>query len=378
MHEELKIDVQNGVNKELEMEIKVCFANPYMYKLYKEVKNSRKTIIAVSDMYIPQKYMQKLLQSCGYELDAVYVSCDYGEGKANGRLQTIAKKDFNLDTKFIHIGDNKYADIIGSKEAGWETWYYPNITAMGSPYRIRSMTSISSAFYKGNINCKLHSGIARYNLHYEYGYIYWGIMLVGFFKFLENIQRLEKFDKIIFAHENDEFLYKLYDDIYEGKLSNLLEIDLYWVKMQSDGEKNKKIAYLKNFFKGCQKVGLVVLNWEENQARELELFFKEKCDMDIHIHGVPICNIKFENKNVNSYIDQTLSEKILTEIEKMRTSSEGTKNNSNLKDIRMGICDFISEYVINQKQYGNIVKISNQDAYAPLSQAIKEKLYVIK
>ena len=126
LHEKLGIEIKEGIDKELEVEKKVCFANPYMFSIYCELKKRGKRLIAISDMYISEKQMRDLLQSCNYQLDNIYISCDFGVGKTEGKLQNIVKQDFPSDTKFIHIGDNKIADILGSKEAGWNTWYYPN------------------------------------------------------------------------------------------------------------------------------------------------------------------------------------------------------------------------------------------------------------
>ena len=52
---------------EIETELDLCFANPYMKEIFLQAKNLGKTIIAVSDMYLSKDVIEKMLIKCGYE-----------------------------------------------------------------------------------------------------------------------------------------------------------------------------------------------------------------------------------------------------------------------------------------------------------------------
>lgn len=213
----LGIDIEEGIRLELEVEQKVCFANPYMFKIYKQLKETGKTIIAVSDMYIPQKNLVALLNSCGYDLlDDVYVSCEYNASKGNGALQTIVKHRLGDEKKYIHIGDNKKADIDGSKSAGWDAYYYPNICTEGAPYRRYSMKSLASAFYKGIVNYKMHGEEKKQDAYYEYGFVYGGIITVGYCQFLERLCKQENIDQFIFVARDGFIVQKIYDHYFSS------------------------------------------------------------------------------------------------------------------------------------------------------------------
>ena len=53
------IDSEKGQTLELEKELAVCFANPYMYEVFQILKHAGKTIVAVTDMYLPKNKMEK-------------------------------------------------------------------------------------------------------------------------------------------------------------------------------------------------------------------------------------------------------------------------------------------------------------------------------
>ena len=72
------LDAARCVQMEFEAEMAMCFANPYMKKVFDALKEQGKEIIIVSDMYLPRDMMVRLLEKCGYTgMKKVYVSCDY-------------------------------------------------------------------------------------------------------------------------------------------------------------------------------------------------------------------------------------------------------------------------------------------------------------
>lgn len=208
---ELSIDKEAGIACELEMEAKVCYANPYMHEVYRRLMENGKTLIAVSDMYIPHDQMKRLLAGCGYGgFSRIFVSCDYGAGKGSGELQGIVRQEMGAQLTYIHAGDNMRSDIQGSRQAGWDTFYYPNIQKSGSPYRPKEMVSLAAAFYKGLANGRLHSGAPCGDGHYQYGYAYGGIMAAGYCQYLDGLARREGIDQFLFVARDGYILNKIY------------------------------------------------------------------------------------------------------------------------------------------------------------------------
>ncbi len=210
---ELNIDVETAVSKEIEAEKKVCFANPYMKGILDGLEKKKKTIVFISDMYLPKNKLLYLLKECGYHIDgnSIFVSCDYKKGKAKGGLQKIVMKKLGKYRSYIHVGDHQVSDIYGSRRAGWDTFYYPNISMAGSPYRRKEMQTLAASFYKGLVNTKLHSGAFRGDEYYECGYCYGGVLAVGFCQYLKELAGKEKFDQFLFLARDGYMLYKIYD-----------------------------------------------------------------------------------------------------------------------------------------------------------------------
>lgn len=200
-----------GIERELRMEEKVCYANPYMYAVFQKLKKAGKTIVAVSDMYLPGHSIKRLLESCGYTgFTDIFVSCDYQKTKGSGQLQLAVQEKLGSDYTYVHIGDQQVSDVDASRQIGWDALYYPNITAQGQPYRQGGMDSLASSFYKGLVNARLHSGIKCKNGWYEYGYTYGGILAAGYCQYLEKLVKQEGFDQLLFTARDGYVLHKIY------------------------------------------------------------------------------------------------------------------------------------------------------------------------
>lgn len=212
------IEAAAGVRREIETEYKVCFANPYMQKVYKEAKRQGKYVIAVSDMYLSGEVLEKLLKICGYEgIDKVYVSCEYGVSKYHGQLYDFVREDFGQYGKIMHIGDNKIADVRNVRQKGWTGYQYYNVMVHGQKYRCRNMRSIAASFYKGIVNSRLHSGQPVSSGCYELGFAYGGVLALGYIQFLLDLKRKKNIDLFLFTARDGYILWKVFLEIYEEK-----------------------------------------------------------------------------------------------------------------------------------------------------------------
>lgn len=212
---QLCIDPNEWIERELQMEMNVCYANPYLYEVCQQLMKNGKTVAAVSDMYLPLQYMKRLLKKCGYEqIQEIFVSCDEQKTKGSGELQMAVQDRFGHQHSYIHIGDHPAADIDASRKIGWDACYYPNITRQGMPYRRSSMRSLAASFYKGLVNGRLHAGIHSQNAYYEYGYAYGGILAVGYCQYLKRLVRQEGFDQLLFTARDGYLLHKIYTDMF--------------------------------------------------------------------------------------------------------------------------------------------------------------------
>ena len=110
--------------QEIQTELSCCYANPFMLDLLNELHRQGKKVIAVSDMYLPRTIIEEMLHKCGFtQLSDIYVSCEHGVGKADGRLFQIVR-DRYPNSSIVHVGDNYRSDAIGGKQCKVQGIHY--------------------------------------------------------------------------------------------------------------------------------------------------------------------------------------------------------------------------------------------------------------
>ena len=203
-----------GIQTELQAELDYCFANPYMKRIYRMLKEQKKVIIITSDMYLPQHLIRQILTNCGYTgYDKLYVSCDHGCSKRTGELYQIIKNDFP-GRKLIHIGDNQISDIQSAEEQGIKTFYYRNCHEIGNQFRADGMSEFVTSSYSGIVNTHLHSGEEIYSPYYEYGFIYGGLYILGFCNWIHRYVKREGIDKVLFLSRDGDIYYRVFNMLY--------------------------------------------------------------------------------------------------------------------------------------------------------------------
>ena len=86
-----------------------------------KIKQSGCKIILLSDMYLPDSVIKKILISIhpAFEDIPIYVSSKYGRTKATGHLYSLIRRLENLyDEQWTHIGDNEFSDCTQAERKG--------------------------------------------------------------------------------------------------------------------------------------------------------------------------------------------------------------------------------------------------------------------
>jgi len=221
------IDAELGIQTELATEFEYCFANPYMQKVFRILKDQGKEIIIVSDMYIPHDIMEKLLEKCGYTGYAkLYVSCDYECNKKNGGLYKNVKKDFK-DKSIVHVGDNYQSDICSAQRCGIDAVHYQNCHEKGAPYRADGMSNLVGSLYSGIVNTHLLNGLYSYDPHYEYGFVYGGLYVVGYCNWIYKRAKEEGVEKILFLARDCDIYQKVFNQMFDDMPNEYV----YWSRI---------------------------------------------------------------------------------------------------------------------------------------------------
>ncbi len=222
------IEKNYGVQVELETELNLCFANPYMKEVFEIVKSQNKKIIAISDMYLPKDMIVQLLEKSGYTgFQEVFVSSESNCSKRDKFLFKMALKKFDKTTRIIHVGDNYETDILSAKELGIATKHYNNVHEVGNKYRADGMSELIGSTYSGIINTHLHNGIKQYSPHYEFGFIYGGLYVLGYCKWIYDYAKKNNIDKILFLSRDGDIYQKVFNFLYKDMKNEYV----YWSRI---------------------------------------------------------------------------------------------------------------------------------------------------
>lgn len=243
----IHIDIESTIQVELDMEKHFICANPYMKQIYDALIEKDIKIIYTSDMYLPKKYIEELLQGAGYtSFYDGFVSCEYQAGKGNGKLQSIISKKYP-NKNIIHIGDNYQSDIVSSNNTGWSTLYYPSCRSIGNLYRPTNFESLPASIYKSIINTHLHSGNNTFSKYYEHGFIYGGILVCGFCEWLNDFSKKNGIEKLLFLARDCDIVSKVYNQYYNELPNSYVVISRFAMWQLVFNENTEE--FIQNFFK---------------------------------------------------------------------------------------------------------------------------------
>jgi predicted HAD superfamily hydrolase len=113
---------------EIQAELSVCRQNPFVHSIYRRGLELGKSIVFLSDMYLPEASVGKILSKCGYsKYHALLVSSETRRTKMLGDLYDDALKRITVPPrKWLHIGDNPRADVKMARRRGIATWHSPS------------------------------------------------------------------------------------------------------------------------------------------------------------------------------------------------------------------------------------------------------------
>ena len=218
MERETGIPAEKGMALERELEAEFCYANPFMLKVFERLRTQGKKIICISDMYLPRTVLWELLEENGYTgLKKLYVSCEYGKNKASGDLYRLVREELPPEISMIHVGDNEQSDVKMAEKCGFQALYYPNVNKRSPKFRADDMSPIIGGAYRGIVNNRLYQGGGAYSMEYEYGFVYGGLFVLGYCRFIHDYCQSHHVEKLLFLSRDGEILKEVYDKIYPGE-----------------------------------------------------------------------------------------------------------------------------------------------------------------
>lgn len=223
------------IEEELKTELALCYAYPPMVDVIRQAHSLGMKIIIVSDTYLTEAELKRLLQhtlpsDVASYIDAIFCSSVYKKSKSEG-LFDIIKRQLNIPpSSILHIGDHEVADFKAPLQAGLQALHFIQNDDKISDflhlqYNVASLTPLS--YSQSNNLCRYspYRGIlASHPVHIEQpetsvGYLTFGPILFAFAKFIsheiEALKAIGKKPKVFFLLR-DAFLLSKACEVYTG------------------------------------------------------------------------------------------------------------------------------------------------------------------
>ena len=200
---------------EVETEREVCVANPYFLEIYEKLLSLRKEMIAVTDMYLPERIVREILGRCGYKgISEVFVSCAFKKGKGDGSLQRYVKENYLQGRRMLHCGDNYDSDVLQTEKCGIDAYYYSGVRENPAGREIFQTEGLENSFYRGIVQNMLCCGLPGKSKEYEYGFQTAGILTYGFCRWIVYAYNTAQADFVLFSGSECLVFYKVFKDCF--------------------------------------------------------------------------------------------------------------------------------------------------------------------
>ena len=217
---------------EIQAEAEMCFANPYMKEVFECLKPFGKRLICISDMYLPSDVIRQIMEARGfYGIDRYYISCEYRASKWEGTLYEIVREQSGKEASYVHVGDHPESDGKQARKHGFHTEPYRNVNQAGMSNRPRDMSALTGSVYNGIVNARLYNGSEEYSLEYELGFVYGGLLVTGYCRFIHEYAAEHAADKLLFLSRDGDILHRVYNLLYPGEASEGKTEYVHWSRL---------------------------------------------------------------------------------------------------------------------------------------------------
>ena len=206
---------KNTVSKlkkeELLLEEKFLVPNPFMLEIYKYCVKKNKTVLFISDMYLDEAFINKVLKKCGYVNYKLYLSNVYRKTKGDSSLFELVFKKEKINKEFwLHIGDNNVSDYTVPINFGINAYHYNGVYE----HTTIKKYSIFEAIILGIQNNYLYNGL-KTDYWDAFGVKNVSTIYFGFTKWLYDLTK--NLDNLFFIARDGYIIKKIYEAFNKDK-----------------------------------------------------------------------------------------------------------------------------------------------------------------
>ena len=198
---------KNAMEIEFDIERAFLTSNPIIRKAYDYAAENNKQVMFISDMYLPEKFVNDILGANGYAHNhRIYMSGEIGKGKYTGSLYSYVQKEINMPkNQWLHIGDNIHSDYNVPIKYGIKALHYtgPQFLPL-LPTKHTLTYSISTAI---QINASYHNLESYWK---RFGIFNVSPLVWGFVNWICNDLQNRNIKNIYFLSRDGYLPYKIY------------------------------------------------------------------------------------------------------------------------------------------------------------------------
>ncbi len=192
---------------EISMENAMLVPRGLLVDWLRELKEDKKKIIIVSDIYLPANYLWRLVEHAGFAhlVDDVVSSADSFLAKASGKAFPLLQERFSLDPgRWLHVGDNPISDGLRPLEFGIRALVLHDAEEKRRKAVVRRLVNYSRGkpFWRGRALQQLMLPLEgenrdRHPLYVE-GFSFFGPLIGAFVQEIARVSRERGIGKIFF------------------------------------------------------------------------------------------------------------------------------------------------------------------------------------
>ena len=219
---------QKWMQREIELELDLCVANPYFLSIYNKLLKAGKRIIFTTDMYLPRSIIERILNNNGYKrYENLFLSNELKLSKTEGTMWNYIVNEYAKGQRVFHVGDNYNADIVKSNMFGVKTTYYHSVRELAKPYREDFINNLGGSFFRAVVNNSIHCGNWRQSISYEHGFRVGGILTYGYCEFIAKKAKELNADLILFCARDCEIVHEVYSKYFNDVDNEYIKISRY-------------------------------------------------------------------------------------------------------------------------------------------------------
>ena len=224
IYEEIDGKFKEMKQKEMDWEGRVLKTNPEVFEIYKYAQNQGKKVVITSDMYLPEKFLGRVLENNGYKnFDKLYVSSEYKKTKFSGNLYKQLIDDFNVKASdVLHIGDNRLSDYEKAKELGIVSIHISKI--IDKLFKTNLRAKVFYEKYPNDLGASVLLGLVAmadfykdFNYWQNFGFVYGGPAILAYMLWLDGQSGKDNVSDLFFVARDGYTLQKVYDIIKTTK-----------------------------------------------------------------------------------------------------------------------------------------------------------------